>query len=450
MNLIIVGAGKVGETLVADLANEQHDIVVLDVDGAKVSNIVNKYDVNGIVGSGLERSALLDAGIENVDFLIACTSRDETNILCSVLGRKLGAKSTVARVRDPEYFKEMENLKEDLGVDYFFNPERRTAIEIEKVLKFPSAKSVETFADGMANMVVFTIHKDNPIIGKSLVEISKDYQNKVLCGTVLRGDEVIIPRGNLVFKEGDEISLIGSEAEIAVFCKKLKIFKPRAKTVFITGGGKIAYYLAERLTNSGVSVKIVEKDKIRAEELSKILGRATVLNFDATEQEALDEEKLCDSDACVTLTGEDEENVIISLYAKECGVGKVITKIDKPSIVNMVKSIGLDTVVSPRKAIADHIIRFIRSNQAKAGGGINTLYRLYNKVEALEFTVSPNIIRTGVAIRDLQIDKRVLIGGVVRKDEFILPTGETKLEIGDKVIVVTSLSSVTELSQVVK
>ena len=450
MKLVIVGAGKVGETLVKNFVKEQHDIVVVDVDGERVSSVVNKYDVYGIVGSGLERASLIDAGVDKADFLIACTSRDESNILCSVLGRKLGAKSTIARVRDPEYFKEMENMREDLGVDYFFNPERRTAFEIENVLKFPSAKSVETFADGKADMVVFNVNKSNPIIGKSLAEISKEYGNKVLFGMVTRGDEVIIPRGGFVFNEGDEVNLIGSEAEIAVFCKKLKLFKPRAKTVFIIGGGKITFYLAERLLASGVSVKIVEKDVERAEELSQTLPKATVLLLDATDQDALNEEKLSDSDACVTLTGMDEENVIISLYAMQKGVDKVITKIDRSSIVNMVKTIGLDTVVSPRKAIANHIIRFVRSNQAKTGGGINTLYRLHGKVEALEFNVDENSVRTDVAIKDLDINRNVLIGGIVRNNQYIFPSGDAVLKKGDKVIVVTSVLNITELSQVIK
>lgn len=450
MNLIIVGAGKVGETLVESFIHENHDIVVLDVDAQRVNYLVNRYDVQGLVGSGVERSSLIDAGIEDADFLIACTSRDEVNILCSVLARKLGAKRTIARVRDPEYFKEMENMREDLGLDYFFNPELRAAVEIADILKFPSAKNVESFAGGRARMVELDISGENPVIGKTIAEISKEYGHKILFGMVSRGEEVIIPRGDFTLLSGDTVHIIGAETEIAKFSKKLKIYKPRAKSVFIIGGGKIAYYLAKELISLGVNVKIAEKDQERAAELSESLDKATVLVLDATEQETLDEENLKGADACVTLTGMDEENVIVSLYAKQRGVDKVITKVDRPSVQNMVKTLGLDTVISPRTAIANHIIRFVRANKAATESGINTLYKLHEKVEAVEFTVSNEFNRVGVPIKNLDIEKGVLIGGIVRGDEFILPSGDTVFLVGDRVIVVAAGKNIMALKEVVR
>jgi len=450
MNLVIVGAGKVGETLVESFIRENHDIVVLDVNSQRVNYLVNRYDVQGLVGSGVERQSLIDAGIENADFLIACTSRDEVNILCSVLARKLGAKRTIARVRDPEYFKEMENMREDLGLDYFFNPELRTAVEIAEILKFPSAKNVESFAGGRARMVELDISGENPIIGKTIAEISKEYGHSILFGIVSRGENVIIPRGDFTLLSGDTVHIIGAESEIAKFSKKLKIYKPRAKSVFIIGGGKIAYYLAKELLSLGINVKIAEKDQERAEELSSSLDKATVLVLDATEQETLDEENLKGADACVTLTGMDEENVIVSLYAKQRGVDKVITKVDRPSVQNMVKTLGLDSVVSPRTAIANHIIRFVRANKETSSSGINTLYKIHEKVEAIEFNVSKDFARVNVPIKNLDIEKGVLIGGIVRGDEFILPSGETVFNVGDKVIVVASGKNITELGEVVR
>jgi len=450
MNLVIVGAGKVGSTLVESFVNENHDIVVVDVNANTVGNVVNRYDVKGIIGGGLERSVLLDAGVDKADFLIACTSRDEMNILCCVLGKKLGAKRTIARVRDPEYFKEMENMKEDLGLDFFFNPEYRAAAEISKVLKFPSALNVENFADGKVNMVEFHIEKGNPIIGKSLKDVSKEYGNKFLIGIVYRGGEAFIPRGDFVIEEGDNIHIIASESEIASFSKRLKIFKPRAKAVFIVGGGKIAYYLAQDLLSAGVDVKIVESDLSRAEELSVSLPKATVICGDGTEQELLNEESLKSNDACVTLTGVDEENVIISLFAKQKGVSKVITKVDRTSVFDMVKIFGLDTVVSPRTAIANHIIRFVRAHQADSGSGINTLYKFHDKVEALEFDVNENFGGLDVPLKELQIKRNVLIGGIVRGGVFILPDGSSELKVGDKVIVVTAVRQITALGQILR
>ncbi len=450
MNLLIVGAGKVGSTLVENFLNEKHDIVVVDLNAPVLSDVVNRYDVKGIVGGGLERGVLLDAGVESADFFIACTPRDEVNILSCVLAKKLGAKRTIARVRDPEYFKEMANMKEDLGLDFFFNPEFTTAAEIAQVLKFPSSKKVESFAGGRANMVEFYIGEGNPLVGKSLIDVAKEYNSKLLIGMVSRGDEVIIPRGDFVIKKGDSIHIIAPDSEIYAFSKKIKLFKPRAKNVFIIGGGKIAYYLSKGLIESGNNVKIVESSKERAEELAQMLPLATVIHGDGADHELLDEESLKNCDACVTLTGMDEENVIISLYAHSKNVGKVITKVDRFSIMDMVKKLGLDTVVSPRTAIANHIIRFVRAHQADSGSGINTLYKLHNKVEAIEFTVGEDFVGQDKELKDLQIKRNILIGGIVRGEEFITPKGNSKLIKGDKVIVVTAVKSITQLSQILK
>lgn len=450
MNLVIVGVGKVGETLVANLINENHDIMIADINGDNVQSLVNRYDVNGVTGSALERGTLLSAGVDKADFVIACTAQDEKNILACVLARKLGAKYTIARVRDPEYFKEMENIKEDLGLDFLFNPELQTANEIAQVLKFPSAKSVESFADGKATMIEFAVADNSPIIEKPLMDVSKEYGNNFLFAMVKRGEEVFIPRGNFVLKGGDSVYMIASESALESFTKKANMFKRRAKSAFIIGGGKIAYYLAESLIKMGVDVKIVEKNEQRANELSAELPKATVLLFDATEQEALEEEKLKDSDACVTLTGMDEENVIISLYAKGQGVGKVVTKVDRPSIHSMVTQLGLDTVVSPRNVIANHILRFVRAHQADTGSGINTLYKMHDKAEALEFTVSEKFSAINVPLKKLGVKSGILIGGIVRDGAFILPTGDTEFSVGDKVIVITAVKQITDLSQILR
>ena len=452
MNLVIIGAGKVGETLIENLVKENHDITVVDIDATTVQNVLNHYDVQGVVGGGIERSVLLQAGADKADFFIACTSRDEMNILSCVLARKLGAKKTIARVRDPEYFKEMDNMREDLGLDFAFNPELATAIDIAQVLKFPSAKNVEKFADGKAKMVEFEILENNPIKDKSLKEISKEYGNKFLFGVVNRGDKAYVPNGDFVMKAGDVVSIIASETEITSFFKKIKTFKPRAKMVFIVGGGKIAYYLAKELSDSGVSVKIMEKDESRAEALSAVLPSVTVLLGDGTEQDSLEEENFKRADACVTLTGMDEENVIISLFAKQSGVDKIITKVDRASVLKMVGQLGLDTVVSPRNVIANHIIRFVRAYQNVNVGddGINTLYRIGEQAEVIEFTTGENFVGKDKALKELSIKEGVLLGGIIRNDEFISPSGDSKIKVGDRVIVVTAGQQITELSKILK
>ncbi len=448
MKLVIIGVGKVGDTLIQNFVQENHDIVVIDMNASVVETIVNRYDVLGVVGSGLERRVLNDAGVDSADFIIASTSRDEVNILCCVLAKKLGAKRTVARVRDPEYFKEVEGMKDVLGLDYAFNPELHTAKEISRVLKFPSARKVESFGGERATMAEFEISEDSPLANKTLREISIEFKSKVLIGVVERGKECLIPNGNFLIQAGDYINVISSESEMVLFCKKTKLFKRKAKSAFIIGGGKIAYYLSEQLIGSGVDVKIVESDKARAEELVGQLTKATVVLGDGTDQELLTEENLKNTDACVVLTGMDEENVIIALYAKEVGVSKVVTKVDRSSIANMVEMLGLDTVVSPRNIIANQIISFVRANQADTGNGINTLYKLYDKVEALEFTVGENFRGKGITLKELSLKKNMLIGGIIRGNEFILPTGESKLLVNDRVIVVTAVKQITDLTQI--
>ncbi len=448
MNLVIVGVGKVGETLVQNLIKEGHDVFVVDTDASKVSNIVNRFDVNGVTGGGVERSVLLSAGVDKADFLIACTDRDETNILCCVLARKLGVKITIARVRDPEYFKEIENMREDLGVDFFFNPELNTAKEIAQVLKFPSAISVESFAGGRANMVAFDIDEDNPIIGKTLIEVSKEYGKNVLIGMIVRGENAYIPHGDFVVKESDTVYIIGDEMEIAEFTKQLKIFKKRAKNAIIIGGGKVGYYLAKELIDSNLSVKIVESDAERAQELSQALHKATVILGDGTDHRVLEEENLKGYDACVALTGMDEENVILALYAMQQGVDKVVANVDRSSVLGMVKSLGLDTALSPRLVIANHILKFVRAYQSDNANGIENLYKLNDQVESIEFTVAETFGGINTPIKNMKIKRGILIGGIVRDGKFILPTGDTKFKKGDKVIIVTSLKQITALTQI--
>lgn len=451
MNIVIIGVGKVGETLVANFVRERHDVVIVDSDYTKVGNVVNRYDVKGIVGGGLRRNVLIDAGVDKADLLIACTSRDEVNILCCVLAKKIGVRRTIARVRDPEYFKEMENMRADLGLDYAFNPELATAQEIAHVLKFPSARSVENFAGSRARMAVFEIVGKNPLIGKSLQEIAREYGRKILICVVERNGKVVVPHGDFTIHSEDLIYIIADEQDIVAFCKKIKIFKPRAKSVFIVGGGKICYYLADELLSSGVNVNIMEKDPERAAELSELLPAATVLVGNGTDQDALDEENLKGNDACITLTGMDEENVMISLYAKQSKVDKIITKIDRTSILKMVKMLGLDTVVTPRNVIANHIVRFVRAHSAETGEGADALYKIGDKAEAMQFTVGEGSELIDTPLKGLPLKSHVLIGGIVRGDEFILPSGETELHAGDRVIVISEEKCITtKLSQILK
>ena len=450
MKLIIVGIGKVGGTLVEKLAKENHDVIVVDYNVSVINHYVNKFDILGLVGSGCERDTLINAGVDTCDFFIACTSRDEQNILSCVLAQKLGAKHTVARVRDPEYFKESKYMQEDLGIDMFINPEYRTAKEVQNILKFPSASNIETFVDGKVSIMQFSINYGNPLINETIQNIASKAQAKVLFGMVSRGDKVFIPKGDFEIKLNDKIHIIGTESEISSFCKKMQIFKAPAKSVFIVGGGKIAFYLAQELEKSNITVKILEKDKKRCEELNQTLSKAIILEGDGTDSDILAEEGVSNCDAFITLTGIDEENTIMSLYSLTKNVNKVITKIDKLSISDMVKKLGLDTIITPKNIIANQIISFIRSNQTFVGNGVNTLYKLHDKAEALEFTVRENFKQQNIPLKNIKIKQNVLICGIVRDLEFILPNGNSKLKLNDRVVIITTEKQITDLNQILR
>ncbi|MDY6367584.1 MAG: Trk system potassium transporter TrkA [Clostridia bacterium] len=449
MKIIVLGVGKTGEKIIESLVKENHDITAIDEKPKNIENIVNRYDVKGIVANGVKKSSLEDAGTSKADIFIASTSRDEVNIICCTLAKKLGVKYTVARIRDPEYYAEVGTIKEELSIDLVFNPEFETAKEISRILRFPSANNVENFAGGVASLAEFNVSEGNPIIGKAIVEVVKEFGTQVIFAMVKRAEKTLIPLGDFIFADGDVISIIGKDTEITNFCKKLHIYKMPAKDAFIIGGGKIAFYLAENLTERGVDVSIVEQDEERSIELSNSLPRVSVLLGDGSDSQLFDEEKVERADALVSLTGVDEENAMISLYAKSLGVNKVVTKINRQSLINMIKKMGLDSVVSPLEITANRIIRFVRSRQVDTSGRVKKLFRLSDKIEASEFKVVEGF-PTDIPIKSINFKKNIIIGGVVREDEFILPTGETRIYEGDKIIVIAQARQINELTDVLK
>lgn len=449
MKSIVVGVGKVGSTLVEKLINEGHDVSAIDLYPERVEHVADKFDIKGFVGSGAEREIMISAGVQNADFFIACSSRDEFNILVCVLAKKNGAKKVIARVRDPRYFNEVEHLKNDLGIDMIFNPEYRTALEIAKIIKFPSALSIEGFAGGKANMVEIEVKEGNPIINKTVVEIVGEFKPKVIIAMVNRDGEVFIPNGDFTILEGDFIHVIGAEEDITYFFKKMHVYKMHAKSVFIVGGGMVSYYLVNALDKKETDIKILENDKKRCEELASTLKKVTVLLGDGSNTEVLDEVDIKNADACVTLTGSDELNVITSLYAISKKVDKVITKIDTPSLDLMADRLGLNSVVSPRSVIANHIIRFVRAHREDESNGMKHLYMLEEGVDAIDFIVKDNFKKIGCAIKNIKFKKNIIIGGIIRDGQYILPTGDVSIEVGDRVVIVCKKSLVNELNDIV-
>ncbi len=439
MKIIIVGDGKVGTTLTEYLALEGYDVTVIDNNQKVVEHVMNSYDVMAVSGNGANYNTLLEAGAAKADLLIAATSSDEVNILSCLMAKKIGTKHTIARVRNPEYAQQLVFIREELGLSMVVNPELEAAREISRILRFPAAIKLDCFSKGRVELAEIRLPENGHLAGHRLSELYKVCKEKILICAVQREEQVIIPDGNFVLAAGDRIHITGSHAALASFFKAIGMFKDKSKHVLIIGGGKIAYYLARHMADTGVDVKIIEQNENRCLELSEALPRTTVICGDGTDRATLQEEGLDSSDACVVLTGIDEENIIVSLFARSLGVDKVITKIDRISFVDMVESVGIDSFVSPKEITANRIVRYVRSMQVSGESNIKTLYKIVNnQAEALEFSIPAKTSYTDVPIKNLQTKRGILFASIIRHGRVIIPGGDDHLEAGDSVIIVTN------------
>lgn len=449
MRIIVIGDGKVGRAIIEHICQEGHEVVVIDKNPDVVEEMINQYDVMGITGNGASYEILENAGVSRSDLVIASTSSDELNILSCIFSKKLGAKATVARVRSYEYDKQRDLMKDDLGITLTINPESEAANEIFRVLTFPEATKVDTFANGKVDLIELFVPEKSPLIGKRLFELQKAYNVKVLVCAVSRGDEVIIPDGSFVFQEGDKINVTAQRSELKTFLNKLGLIESAIKSVLIIGGGKITHYLAQELLKSKFEVKIIEKNRNRCLELAESLPGASIINGNGTDQTILTEEGIYDCDALVSLTGIDEENIIISMYANSIGVHKIIAKVNNPSFAKLMKSIDVASVISPKAVTAAKTLRYIRATSNARGNNIVNLYKIVNgKAEAIEFIAKEDHKMLNVPLKDLTLKKNVLIGGIIRNDEVIIPSGIDVLKLNDRVIVVCADQYLDDLSDI--
>ena len=451
MKIVIIGCGKIGATILESLVNEGHDIVAIDSSSAQLSNITDIYDVMGLCGNGADSNTLEEADIGNAEMFIAVTGSDEINMLSCFLARKMGAKSTIARIRNPEYNSSLGFMKEQLELSMSINPEYLAARELFNILKFPSAVKIETFSRGNLEMIEFRLKPDSALDGISLMQMRERYKAKVLVCYVRRDEEVFIPDGNFVLKSGDWIGLTASPKELEKFFRSVGSFKKRAKNVMLLGGSRTAHYLAEMLTDIGNTVKIIEKDEKICTELSESLPKAVIINGDGAAQELLLEEGLRSLDAFVALTGMDEENILISIFAASQSVPNVISKVNGDELVSMAKNLGLDCIVSPKKIISDVLVSYARALQNSLGSNIETLYRLADsKAEALEFNVRENSRVIGIPLKDLEIKSNILIAGIIREQTTIIPAGDDAILPGDSVVVIAAEHKLQDLSDILK
>lgn len=449
MKIIIVGCGKVGETLASVLSQEGNDITIIDKKEDVVERLCNQYDIMGSVGNGASYCVQLEADIEHADLMIAVTGADELNLLCCLIAKKAGNCHTIARVRNPEYNDELNFIKEELGLAMVINQELAAAMEIARVLKFPSAIDIDTFSRGRVELLRFRIPEDSVLHNLTLTELHNKVKCNVLICTVERGRDIMIPKGDDVLRTGDVISIVATAKDESQFFKKIGIQTNQVKNVLIVGGGEIAYYLTRILSSSGIQVKILEKRMERCEELCEILPKATIIHGDGTNKQLLEEEGLAQTQGFVALTDFDEENVILSLYAKKCGCRKTVTKINRFVFDEVIESLDLDTTIYPRDITAEYILQYARAMKNSIGSNVETLHRIMdNKAEALEFVIRDNFRMPNVSLQDLPIKPGILVACINRKGQIILPRGKDVLQEGDTVVVITAQKGLNDVNDI--
>lgn len=449
MKIVIIGAGKIGVTITEQLLREGHEITVIDHRAAALE-AVSTLDVMTVEGNGISIETQLEAGIDEADLAIAVLATDEQSLLACLIAKKLGVGGTIARVRNPEYTSGIQLIKDDLGLSMTFNPEYACASEMARVLRAPSAIKIDTFSRGRVELHKVRLPESSPLDGLCLKELGKLQAGVLICA-VERGErEVFIPDGNFVLRAGDRISFITKPKTAVKFFHKLGIQADRVKQVMLLGGGKISYYLAKQLLEFGIKVKIIEANAAVCDMLSEMLPEATVLHGDGTDEKFLSEERIQDMDAVASLTGIDEENILMSLYARSICKAKIITKINRTTFSHIVDSMDLGSVFHPRFIAADLIVRFVRALANSQGSNVETLYKIIGgKAEALEFRATAKSAVCSIPLMDLPTLPNLLIGAINRDGKILTPGGRDTIEPGDSVIVVTTVTGLNDLDDII-
>ncbi len=454
LKIIIVGCGKIGTTLTEKLSAEGHDITIIDRNAKILHTVAEMYDVMGIVGNGASYSVQEEADIENTDLIIAVTDSDELNLLCCIVAKRAGNCAAIARVRTPDYCEnnaDINYLRKKLGLAMIINPDLEAANEAARVLSLPTALEISTFAHNHAEMIKLEIPKNNLMDGQSIVNISKNSPAKILICAVERNGEIFIPSGDFILRAGDLISFTASRENVRIFLKNIGFQTTKVKDTIIVGGGRVSYYLAKQLLNAKIDVKIIEKDLERCEELSTLLPDAIIIHADGTDEEILKEEGIEYTEAFVPLTGIDEENVMLTLHAKNVSNAKVVTKINKITFKNVLNNLDLGSVIYPKNITSELIIAYVRAKTASLNSNIETLYHMFDdKAEAIEFLIEKNSEIIGIPLKELKLKDNLLITIINRNGKIIIPKGNDCIEIGDTVVIVTTHTGFNEIQDILK
>lgn len=454
MKVIIVGAGKVGIALTRQLSAEKHKVTVIDQNPQIIDNIINIHDVMGVCGNGASYDVQKEADVPHAHLLIATTSSDEINILACLVAKKAGVQHTIARIRNPEYEKQLRFMRYDLGLSMAINPEKATAREIARVLRFPNAVKLESFSKGRLELVEYRLEKNTILDGVQLSDLYRNLRVKVLICAIFRKGEIIIPSGDFVLRAGDNIYLTSSPGELEQFFRHLNVFKSKASSVMIVGASKICYYLASELLEMGMSVKIIDSDERRCVRMGELLPRALLIVGDGTDIELLQEEGIGQTDAFVAITGMDEANILMSMSAsRQAACGKVVAKINRKSLIDLVSAEGMiDSIVSAGSVTTELIVQYVRAMQNASASKVKTLHRLIGgAVEALEFGVTADVPFTGIPLKDLNLKSGILVAGIVRQNgKIVIPSGDDALSVNDDVIVVTTDTTLQDIRDILQ
>ena len=450
MKIIIAGCGKIGTSVLASLAAEGHDVTAVDKKSEVISDITNVYDVMGVCGNAADCDTLIEAGAADCGLYVAMTESDELNMLSCFLAKKMGAQNTIARIRNPEYNDaSLSFLRHHLELSMAINPEYRAAKELYNILKFPSALKIERFSRRNLEMIELRLSEDSDLVGMNLLEIRKKYDAQFLITCVQRGDDVYIPNGLFTLQAGDKIGLTASLPEMQKLLKMLNSLRKQAKNILILGGSKTAYYLAKMFETAGNSAKIIEQDEARCLELTSLLPSATIIHGNGTEQELLMEEGLASCDAFVALTGFDEENILLGIFATQQNVPKTVVKINRDELVSLAQKIGIDSIVSPKEITSNILVQYARALENSSGSTVETLYKIFDgKAEALEFIVAGESPLTGVPLKNIKLKPNLLIGGIMRGRKTIIPSGVDMILPDDRVVVISSNNRLNDLSDI--
>ena len=448
MKIIIAGCGKIGTSVLSSLAQEGHDVTAVDKNPNVISELTNVYDVMGVCGNAVDCETLIEAGAGDCGMFVAMTDSDELNMLSCFLAKRMGAQNTIARIRNPEYNDtSLSFMRQHLELSMAINPYLRSAQEIYNILKFPSALRIETFSRRNLEMIEFRLSEDSELVGKSLVDIRKKYDAQFLICCVQRGEDVYIPSGFFTLQAGDKIGLTASQSEMEKLLKMLNAFKKQAKNIIILGGSKSAYYLAKMFESGGNSAKIIEQDEARCVELTSALPNATVIRGNGAEQELLMEEGLSSCDAFVALTGMDEENILLSIFASMQKVPKSVVKINRDELYLLAQKMGIESAISPKEITSNILVQYARALENSSGSAaVETLYKIFDgKAEALEFNVKSESKLTGVPLREIKLKPNLLIGGIMRGRRTIIPSGADMIMPNDRVIVISSGNRINDI-----